>query len=66
MAALVDLPAPTDSTVAREAQALLPVPSGERVVALDILRGLALAGMFIVHFHDRSTEPGASTTSCAR
>ncbi|HET7218811.1 MAG TPA: DUF418 domain-containing protein [Vicinamibacterales bacterium] len=30
----------------------------ERIHSLDILRGLALLGMFIVHFHMRSTEPG--------
>ena len=29
-----------------------------RLQSLDILRGLALLGMFIVHFHVRSTEPG--------
>lgn len=32
-------------------------PAG-RMQSLDILRGLALLGMFIVHFHVRSTEPG--------
>jgi uncharacterized protein len=31
---------------------------GDRIQSLDILRGLALVGMFIVHFHQRSTEPG--------
>jgi uncharacterized protein len=30
----------------------------ERIQSLDILRGLALLGMFVVHFHMRSTEPG--------
>lgn len=30
----------------------------ERIESLDILRGLALLGMFIVHFHMRSTESG--------
>ena len=29
-----------------------------RIASLDILRGLALLGMFVVHFHDHSTEPG--------
>jgi uncharacterized protein len=29
-----------------------------RLQSLDILRGLALLGMFVVHFHVRSTEPG--------
>jgi uncharacterized protein len=31
---------------------------GDRIQSLDVLRGLALLGMFIVHFHQRSTEPG--------
>jgi uncharacterized protein len=30
----------------------------KRIASLDILRGLALLGMFVVHFHDHSTEPG--------
>lgn len=29
-----------------------------RIQSLDILRGIALLGMFVVHFHVRSTEPG--------
>src|SRR5574339_1064499 len=29
-----------------------------RLPSLDVLRGLALLGMFIVHFHARSSEPG--------
>ena len=37
--------------------ALSSDPPG-RIPALDILRGLALAGMFVVHFHVRSTDPG--------
>ena len=32
--------------------------ASERIQVLDILRGFALLGMIIVHFHDRSTEPG--------
>ena len=39
----------------------LPGPeptAGNRIVSLDVLRGLALLGMFVMHFHDRSTEPG--------
>ena len=32
-------------------------PAG-RIETLDILRGLALLGMFVVHFHVHSTEPG--------
>lgn len=36
-----------------------PAPTaGDRIASLDILRGLALLGMFVVHFHLRSTEPG--------
>jgi uncharacterized protein len=31
---------------------------GDRIQSLDILRGVALLGMFVVHFHMRSTEPG--------
>ncbi len=30
----------------------------DRIQSLDILRGLALLGMFFVHFHVNSTEPG--------
>lgn len=29
-----------------------------RIAYLDILRGAALLGMIVVHFHDHSTEPG--------
>jgi uncharacterized protein len=37
----------------------MPDPrGGDRIQSLDILRGVALLGMFIVHFHQRSTEPG--------
>jgi uncharacterized membrane protein YeiB len=32
--------------------------TADRIPSLDILRGLALLGMFVVHFHARSTEPG--------
>ncbi len=32
--------------------------TAERIQSLDILRGFALLGMFVVHFHVRSTEPG--------
>jgi uncharacterized protein len=31
---------------------------GDRLHSLDILRGFALLGMFVVHFHQRSSEPG--------
>ena len=30
----------------------------ERIVSLDILRGLALAGMILVHFHQKMESPG--------
>src|SRR5262245_58474545 len=35
-----------------------PTAPGQRIEILDLLRGFALLGMFIVHFHDHSTEPG--------
>jgi uncharacterized protein len=34
------------------------VGTAERIQSLDILRGFALLGMLLVHFHDKSTEPG--------
>ena len=36
----------------------MPDPGGTRVQSLDILRGIALLGMFVVHLHQRSSEPG--------
>lgn len=38
----------------------MPMPNAslQRIECLDILRGFALLGMFIVHFHIYSTEPG--------
>ena len=30
----------------------------DRIHVLDLLRGFALLGMIVVHFHDHSTEPG--------
>lgn len=41
-----------DQTVA------IPVDSSNRIHSLDVLRGFALLGMIVVHFHDRSTDPG--------
>ena len=35
-----------------------PTAPGQRIEILDLLRGFALFGMFIVHFHDHSTDPG--------
>ena len=34
-------------------------PVAERIGALDVLRGIALLGMFLVHFHYYATEPGS-------
>jgi uncharacterized protein len=42
-------------------QPLVASPAAEpagRITSLDILRGIALLGMIVVHFHDHSTEPG--------
>ena len=53
-------PAVTSSpvpAVTAEVPGLAPT-AGDRITSLDILRGLALLGMFVVHFHARSTEPG--------
>ena len=36
----------------------MPSPPPQRIECLDILRGVALLGMFVVHFHVHSTEPG--------
>jgi uncharacterized protein len=36
-----------------EAPSLAPLDAGERLHALDILRGLALFGMILVHFHQK-------------
>jgi uncharacterized protein len=35
-----------------------PIGPVERIQSLDLLRGFALLGMFVVHFHVRTTEPG--------
>jgi uncharacterized membrane protein len=40
----------------REAPAAASVSVGDRIQSLDVLRGLALLGMFVVH--ERSTDPG--------
>ncbi len=34
------------------------VEAGERIESLDVLRGIALLGMFLVHFRDYSIDPG--------
>jgi uncharacterized protein len=46
------------STSVGTATALAATTPGDRIQSLDILRGFALLGMFIVHFHVRSSEPG--------
>jgi len=54
-------PPGVSTTVAPSALAVDPVfapAAGDRIASLDILRGFALLGMFVVHFHARSTEPG--------
>ena len=38
--------------------AAFQVNSSSRIQSLDVLRGFALLGMIVVHFHDRSTDPG--------
>ena len=38
-----------------------PVDGSSRIVALDILRGIALFGMILVHFHQRREKPAAGT-----
>lgn len=35
-----------------------PTDFARRIHSLDVLRGLALLGMLVVHFHVRSSEPG--------
>ncbi len=38
--------------------ATLPTDSASRIHVIDVLRGFALLGMLVVHFHGRSTDPG--------
>ena len=40
-------------SLARRAVALAPLDADERLHALDILRGIALFGMILVHFHQK-------------
>ena len=42
----------------RGLQRTLPTDPAQRIHTLDILRGFALLGMFVVHFHVNSTDPG--------
>jgi len=37
-----------------------PAPAWRRIETLDILRGFALLGMILVHFHQRTRDPSAS------
>ena len=41
-----------------DASAASALGGSGRLLSLDILRGLALFGMLVVHFHVKSTEPG--------
>lgn len=45
-------------TANHEQTAAVQGDSSNRIQSLDVLRGLALLGMIVVHFHDRSTDPG--------
>jgi uncharacterized protein len=49
--------APSASPARAVAGGPVPVDSDERLHALDILRGFALAGMILVHFHQRVERP---------
>ena len=51
----MSLPAPSATIAAASAPA--PIDADERLHSLDILRGLALAGMILVHFHQRLERP---------
>lgn len=46
------MPFPATST------ASAPDTQPERIGVLDVLRGIALCGMFVVHFSEESTDPG--------
>lgn len=37
-----------------------PPPPGGRILVLDILRGIALLGMFVVHFNDHASNAGGA------
>src|SRR4051812_10113545 len=51
------MPLPTAPAIAAAPSAPAPIDSDERLHTLDILRGLALAGMILVHFHQRLEKP---------
>ena len=48
---------PAAPAIAAAPNAPVPIDADERLHSLDILRGLALAGMILVHFHQRLETP---------
>ena len=48
---------PAAPAIAAAPNAPVPIDADERLHSLDILRGLALAGMILVHFHQRLERP---------
>lgn len=50
---------PASSSAITAAGSPAPITADERLHTLDILRGLALAGMILVHFHQRLEKPAA-------
>ena len=51
----IEAPALRDTNPAASGEAW--ADQSDRIVVLDVLRGIALLGMFFVHFHDRAIEP---------
>jgi uncharacterized protein len=47
----------TSPTIAAGPASPAPIDADERLHTLDVLRGLALAGMILVHFHQRLEKP---------
>ena len=50
---------PASPAIAAAPSEPAPIDADERLHSLDILRGLALAGMILVHFHQRLAKPSA-------
>ena len=48
---------PASPAIAAAPREPAPIDADERLHSLDILRGLALAGMILVHFHQRIEKP---------
>ena len=48
---------PASPAIVAAPGAIAPIDSDDRLHSLDILRGLALAGMILVHFHQRLEKP---------